>query len=133
MGSNRYIAPPGFPENQGLYDSRNEHDACGIGFVANIKGKKSHAIIEQGLQVLVNLTHRGAVGADPKAGDGAGILIQIPDEFYRQECAKLGFELPPAGDYGVGMVFLPRDAERRKACEDSIEQYTTTEGQIVLG
>ena len=133
MGLNRYIAPPGFPENQGLYDSRNEHDACGIGFVANIKGRKSHAIVEQGLQVLVNLTHRGAVGADPKSGDGAGILIQIPDTFYREECAKLGFDLPDAGDYGVGMIFLPQDPARRKACEDAIAMYTAEEGQSLLG
>ena len=86
-----HTAPKGFPKPQGLYDSRHEHDACGIGFIANIKNNKSHDIVKQGLQLLVNLTHRGAVGADPKAGDGAGILLQIPDRFYREECAKLGF------------------------------------------
>ena len=112
----------GFPERQGLYDPRNEHDACGIGFVANIKGRKSHEIVKQGLQVLVNLTHRGAVGADPKAGDGAGILIQIPDAFYREECAAIGFELPPAGDYGVGLVYLPRGKAARENCQSIIEK-----------
>ena len=123
----------GFPERQGLYDPRNEHDACGIGFVANIKGRKSHEIVKQGLQVLVNLTHRGAVGADPKAGDGAGILIQIPDAFYREECAALGFELPPAGDYGVGLVYLPRGEAARENCQSIIEKTVIDEGQTVLG
>ena len=124
---------PGFPERQGLYDPRNEHDACGIGFVANIKGRKSHEIIKQGLQVLVNLTHRGAVGADPKAGDGAGILIQIPDAFYREECAILGFKLPSQGEYGVGLVYLPRGKAAREKCQVIIEQTVITEGQTVLG
>ncbi|MCZ6763339.1 MAG: glutamate synthase subunit alpha, partial [Alphaproteobacteria bacterium] len=126
-------AARGFPVRQGLYDSRNEHDSCGVGFVANIKGRKSHAIIEQGLQVLVNLTHRGAVGADPKAGDGAGILIQIPDAFYRPECAAAGFELPAAGDYGVGMIFMPADARLRGDCEAVLEKIIGQEGQTVLG
>jgi glutamate synthase (NADPH/NADH) large chain len=96
------------PEPQGLYDPAHEHDACGVGFIAQIKAKKSHAIIEQGLQILKNLTHRGATGADPLAGDGAGILIQIPDQFFRQELACQGVTLPPLGEYGVGMVFLPQ-------------------------
>ena len=82
---------------QGLYDPRHEHDACGIGFVANIKGQKSHDIIVKGIQVLINLTHRGACGCDPETGDGAGVLIQIPHKFFARECAKLGFTLPPAG------------------------------------
>jgi glutamate synthase domain-containing protein 1 len=93
---------------QGLYDPSNEHDACGVGFVAHIKGNKSHSIVEQGLLILKNLDHRGAVGADPLMGDGAGILIQIPDQYYREEMAKQGVELPPPGEYGVGMVFLPK-------------------------
>ena len=93
-----------FPRKQGLYDPVNEHDACGVGFVADIKGRKSHKIVQQGLQILERLTHRGAVGADPKAGDGAGILLQIPDEFFR---SILDFELPVPGKYGVGVVFLP--------------------------
>src|SRR5256885_6019618 len=89
------------PESQGLYRPENEHDACGVGFVANIKGKKSHTIVEQGLSILKNLSHRGAVGWDPKLSDGAGILIQIPDRFYREEMASHGVKLPPAGPYGV--------------------------------
>lgn len=96
------------PEAQGLYDPQNEHDACGVGFVASIKGKKSHEIVKQGLKILENLDHRGAVGADPLMGDGAGILIQVPDAFYREEMAKQGVTLPPAGEYGVGMIFLPK-------------------------
>ena len=95
------------PPAQGLYNPANEHDACGVGFVCNIKNQKSHAIVRQGLELLVRLTHRGAVGADPKAGDGAGILVQIPDAFFR---AEVDFDLPPAGAYGVGMVFMPQDA-----------------------
>ncbi|MDD5034246.1 MAG: glutamate synthase large subunit [Methylococcaceae bacterium] len=121
------------PAKQGLYDPRNEHDACGVGFIAHIKGKKSHDIIQQGLELLRNLTHRGAVGADPLAGDGAGILIQIPDAFLRVECAKQGLELPPAGEYGVGMTFLPRIADQRKACEQIVEDFVKSEGQVVLG
>jgi glutamate synthase (NADPH/NADH) large chain len=117
---------------QGLYDPASEHDACGVGFVAHIKGKKSHAIIEQGLTVLRNLTHRGAVGWDPKLSDGAGVLIQIPDRFYREVMAKQGVKLPPAGQYGVGMVFLPRDPASRQACEYEIERAIKDEGQVVL-
>jgi glutamate synthase (NADPH/NADH) large chain len=120
-------------EPQGLYHPENEHDACGVGFVANIKGRKSHTIVEQGLTVLRNLTHRGAVGWDPKLSDGAGILIQIPDRFYREEMAKQGVKLPPAGQYGVGMVFLPRDPASRIACEYEIERAIKDEGQILLG
>ena len=97
---------PGLPQPQGLYHPSNEHDACGVGFVANIKGKKSHGIVQQGLQILRNLTHRGAVGADPLAGDGAGILIQIPDRLFREEMARQGVHLPPVGQYGVGMAQL---------------------------
>jgi glutamate synthase (NADPH) large chain len=118
---------------QGLYHPSNEHDACGVGFVAHIKGKKSHAIVEQGLSVLKNLSHRGAVGYDPKLSDGAGCLIQIPDRFYREEMAKQGTKLPPAGQYGVGMVFLPRDPASRLACEYEIERAIKDEGQILLG
>ncbi len=118
---------------QGLYDPSNEHDACGVGFVAHIKGKKSHTIVEQGLTVLKNLTHRGAVGWDPKLSDGAGLLIQIPDRFYREEMARQGVKLPPAGQYGVGMVFLPRDPASRIACEYEIERAIKDEGQVLLG
>src|ERR1700761_7373551 len=93
------------PEKQGLYDPRNEHDACGVGFVADIKGRKTHDIVRQGLQILVNLDHRGAVGADPLVGDGAGALIQIPDALFREWAETEGVKLPPEGDYGVGMCF----------------------------
>ena len=118
---------------QGLYDPSNEHDACGVGFIAHIKGQKSHSIVEQGLQILKNLDHRGAVGADPLMGDGAGILIQIPDQYYREEMAKLGVTLPPPGEYGVGMVFLPKENASRIACEQEIERAVHAEGQVVLG
>jgi glutamate synthase (NADPH) large chain len=118
---------------QGLYDPVNEHDACGVGFVAHIKGNQSHSIIEQGLLILKNLDHRGAVGADPLMGDGAGILIQIPDQYFRDEMAKQGVELPPPGEYGVGMVFLPKEHASRIACEQEIERAVRIEGQVVLG
>ncbi len=126
-------ARQGLPAQQGLYDPRHEHDACGVGFVAHIKGRQSHAMLRQGLQILENLTHRGAVGADPLAGDGAGILIQVPDAFLRQSCAALGVKLPAAGEYGVGMLFLPRGAVARAACEKVIAEKIVTEGQILLG
>ncbi|CAL63191.1 Glutamate synthase [NADPH] large chain (NADPH-GOGAT) [Herminiimonas arsenicoxydans] len=118
---------------QGLYDPANEHDACGVGFVAHIKGKKSHSIVEQGLLILKNIDHRGAVGADKLMGDGAGILIQIPDQYYREEMAKQGINLPPAGEYGVGMVFLPKEHASRIACEQELERSVLAEGQVVLG
>ena len=121
------------PTRQGLYDPANEHDACGVGFVANIKGAKSHAIVEQGLTILKNLTHRGAVGADPLAGDGAGILLQIPDRFFRDEMARQDVLLPPIGEYGVGMVFLPQEPASRLACEYEIERAIKDEGQVLLG
>jgi glutamate synthase (NADPH) large chain len=120
-------------EPQGLYHPANEHDACGVGFVAHIKGKKSHSIVEQGLTVLRNLTHRGAVGWDPKLSDGAGLLIQIPDKFLREVMAKQGLKLPPAGQYGLGIVFLPRDPASRFACEYEIERAIKDEGQVLLG
>jgi glutamate synthase (NADPH/NADH) large chain len=127
------LAHPYLPPAQGLYDPAHEHDSCGVGFVAHIKGKKSHAIVEQGLTVLKNLTHRGAVGWDPKLSDGAGCLIQIPDKFLREEMAKQRVKLPPAGQYGVGMVFLPRDPASRLACEYEIERAIKDEGQVLLG
>ncbi|MGA7595510.1 MAG: glutamate synthase large subunit [Gallionella sp.] len=121
------------PLQQGLYDPRQERDACGVGFVAHIKGKQSHDMISQGLQILENLTHRGAVGADPMAGDGAGILLQIPDQFLRDEMGWGKIRLPAAGDYGVGMLFLPRDTEARSACERIVAEKIVAEGQSVLG
>ena len=122
-----------FPPAEGLYDPRNEHDACGIGFVVDIKNRKSHQPIRQGLEILSNLSHRGAVGADPLAGDGAGILLQVPDGFLRAECAGLGIELPATGDYAVGMVFLPGDPHARAESEAALQRAITTEGQILLG
>ncbi len=123
----------GLPPAQGLYHPKNEHDACGVGFVAHIKGKKSHAIIQQGLKILENLDHRGAVGADKLMGDGAGILIQIPDTLYRDEFAQHGITLPPPGEYGVAMVFLPKETASRLACEQELERSVRAEGQVVLG
>jgi glutamate synthase (NADPH/NADH) large chain len=117
----------------GLYSASNEHDACGVGFVAHIKGQKAHAIVEQGLKILENLDHRGAVGADKLMGDGAGILIQIPDEFYRAEMAAQGVELPPPGEYGVGMIFLPKEHASRLACIQELERAVKAEGQVLLG
>ena len=122
-----------FPKKQGLYDPRNEHDACGVGFVAHIKGMQSHAIVRQGLQILENLTHRGAVGADPLAGDGAGILLQIPDTFLREESAALGIELPVPGHYAVGTIFLPQQNQTRAEIEALIEAITEQEDQLLLG
>ena len=121
------------PRAQGLYDPRHEHDACGVGFVAHIKGRKSHQIIAQGLSILRNLDHRGAVGADPLMGDGAGILIQLPDQLYREEMARQEVTLPPPGEYGVGMIFLPKEHASRRACEQELERTVRAEGQRVLG
>ncbi len=118
---------------EGLYDPRNDHDACGVGFVADIKNRKSHTIVQHGLTILANLTHRGAVGADPKAGDGAGLLMQVPDRFFREECGNAGVVLPEAGHYGVGMVFLPKDDSARKICCEAIETAVNNEGQTILG
>ena len=105
-----------------LYDPSMEHDACGVGFVAHSKGQKSHAIVTQALKILENLDHRGAVGADKLMGDGAGILIQMPDALYREDLAKQGVALPPPGEYGVGMIFLPKEHASRLACEQELER-----------
>ncbi|MBU1448074.1 MAG: glutamate synthase large subunit [Gammaproteobacteria bacterium] len=121
------------PARQGLYDPRNEHDACGVGFVAHIKGIASHDRVSEGLNILKNLTHRGAVGADPLAGDGAGIMIQIPHDFLSKAAAKNKIELPAQGEYGVGMLFLPRNKAARAACEKAIEAKIKAEGQVLLG
>ena len=120
-------------QNNGLYANHNEHDACGVGFVAHIKGTKTHEIVSGALKILENLDHRGAVGADKLMGDGAGILIQIPDGLYREEMAKQGVELPPPGEYGVGMIFLPKEHASRLACEQEMERAIKTEGQVLLG
>ena len=118
---------------RGLYLPAQEHDACGVGFVAHINGVKSHSIVTQGLQILENLNHRGAVGADKLMGDGAGILLQIPDEFYRAEMAGLGVQLPSPGEYGVGMIFLPKEHASRLACEQELERAIKAQGQVLLG
>src|SRR3954465_6323456 len=110
-------APPplaGPPPAQGLYDPAHEHDACGVGFVVNIKGVRSHAIVRQALAVLINLLHRGACGCEANTGDGAGILLQMPDKFPRKQCGRLGIPLPGPKDYGAGLVFLPRDVTQRE-------------------
>ena len=120
-------------QQTGLYDPSQEHDACGVGFVAHIKGAKTHAIVTQALKILENLDHRGAVGADKLMGDGAGILIQLPDALYRQEMAKQGVTLPAQGEYGVGMVFLPKEHASRMACEQELERAVKAEGQVLLG
>lgn len=121
------------PEQQGLYHPSNEHDACGVGFVAHIKGQKSHNIVKQGLQILANLTHRGATGYDPKLGDGAGMLIQLPDAFLRKEAAKLNINLPAVGEYACGNVFLPQSQNGREACEAIIARIIHEEAQVLLG
>ncbi|MEK7884145.1 glutamate synthase-related protein [Methyloversatilis sp. NSM2] len=123
----------GLPHTQGLYDPENERDACGVGFVANIKNRKSHDIIEQGLLILKNLDHRGATGYDPLLGDGAGILIQMPDALMRAEAAKIGITLPPAGDYACGTVFLPQSANGCAACESVVARIIHEEGLTFLG
>jgi glutamate synthase (ferredoxin) len=121
------------PHPQGLYHPRQEHDACGMGLVASIRGEKSHDIIRKGLEVLINLTHRGAAGCDPETGDGAGILIQVPHVFFARECGELGIQLPEAGDYGVAMCFLPVDKSSRLQCEGVFERIAQEEGLTVLG
>ena len=118
---------------KGLYRPEAEHDACGVGFVANIKGCVSHKVIEDALLILHNLDHRGAVGADPLFGDGAGIMIQIPDAFYREQMAEQGVTLPAPGEYGVGMIFMPRESASRQVCEQELERMVKKEGQVVLG
>jgi glutamate synthase (ferredoxin) len=122
--------PPGA---QGLYDPANEHDACGVGFVAHIKGRRSHEIVQQALRVLINLEHRGACGCEANTGDGAGILIQMPDRFLRKEAVRLGIDLPAERGYGAGLVFLPHDPAERAAIEQLFERIVLEEGQRVLG
>src|SRR5688572_32156843 len=129
-------APPpiaGPPRAQGLYDPAHEHDACGVGFVVNIKGARSHAIVRQALQVLINLLHRGACGCEANTGDGAGILLQMPDKFLRKECRRLGIPLPGPKDYGAGLVFLPRDIVQREKVQGLISTIVAEEGQRLLG
>jgi glutamate synthase (ferredoxin) len=124
---------PGLPPKQGLYDPRFEHDACGVGFVVNIKGDKSHQIVEQALTVLENLDHRGACGCEENTGDGAGILLQVPHAFFQDACEGLGIHLPEPGQYGVGVIFLPPEREERRRCERALEKIIADEGQRLLG
>jgi glutamate synthase (NADPH) large chain len=123
----------GRPGRQGMYDPANEHDACGVGFIANIKNEKSHAIVQKGVEILLRLTHRGAVGADPREGDGAGILTQLPHAFFAAEAESLGFALPEPGHYGVAMIFFPKEQGHRNTCKSVIEQTIAEEGNILLG
>src|ERR1039457_471416 len=125
--------PAGLPEKQGLYDPRYEHDACGVGFVANIKGVKSHEIVTQALTILDNLDHRGACGCEPNTGDGAGILLQIPDGFLRKVCVPLGITLPEPTRYGVGMIFSSPDQVIRESACRHFETIIAEQGQQVLG
>src|SRR5262245_41708818 len=118
---------------QGLYDPALEKDSCGVGFIADIKGRKSHKLIEDALAILCNLEHRGAVGADPRAGDGAGILVQIPHKFFAKEAARLGFALPKPGEYAVGELFMPRDPDWRQVIRDIYSQMIKREGMALLG
>ncbi len=127
------ITMNGLPTPQGLYDPRFEHDACGVGFICHMKGKASHAIVSDALQMLENMNHRGACGCEENSGDGAGILVKTPDAFLRGKCKELGYALPPAGDYGVGMVFLSQDAALRQATEREFEKVATTYGLRIIG
>src|SRR5664279_1822539 len=129
----RWSRLTGLPAKQGLYDPQFEHEACGVGFVANIKGRKSHAIIQQAMQALLNLNHRGACGCEANTGDGAGILIQVPHEFLKLAAREARFTLPAAREYGVGMVFVPRDAAQRAEHEKLFAAIAAEEGQPVLG
>ena len=123
----------GYPAPEGLYDPRNEHDACGVGMVAHIKGEKSHSIVSQALQILENIDHRGAVGADPLLGDGAGILLQIPDPIFRNWASENGKDLPDEGDYAVAMCFMPQDDEARAFVTEQMEKFVAKEGQRLVG
>jgi len=118
---------------RGLYQPTHEHDACGVGFVVDMKGRRSHDLVQQALQILLNLQHRGACGCEKNTGDGAGILIQMPDRFLRQEAHQLGVRLPAHGEYAVGMVFLPTDANDRRRCEGIFESVIRAEDQHLLG
>src|SRR6478672_1239248 len=127
------VRDPALPQAQGAYDPANERDACGVGFIADMHDRRTHAIVEQGLKILENLDHRGAVGADPKLGDGCGILTQIPHRFFKEETQSLGIALPEPGFYAIGQLFLPRDAETRAICEEIIAHAVAEEGLTFLG
>src|SRR5450432_4393160 len=120
------------PPAVGLYDPSQEKDSCGVGFIANIKGQKSHQIVADALSILCNLEHRGAVGADPRAGDGAGILVQIPHAFFERKAAEIGFQLPKPGDYAVGALFMPKEKAWRKVIQSIIADVAAKEGLTIL-
>src|SRR5471032_1030357 len=124
-------ADPGVPAARGLYDPALDKDSCGVGFIADIKGRKSHKIVEDALTILVNLEHRGAVGADPRAGDGAGILVQIPHAFFARKAAEIGFKLPEPGSYAVGALFMPREKAWRKVVLDIFAEQVLREGLVL--
>ena len=126
-------ADPGLPPAQGLYDPARDKDSCGVGFIADIKGRRSHKLIEDALAILCNLEHRGAVGADPRAGDGAGILVQTPHKFFAKKADRLGFSLPKPGEYAVGALFMPRDPDWRQVIRDIYSQMIKREGMTLLG
>src|SRR5260370_6219780 len=121
------------PAKQGLYDPWYEHDACGVGFIVDLKGCKSHHLVQKAIQILLNLEHRGACGCEKNTGDGAGIVLQTPHRFLALECDRLNIPLPDYGDYAVGLVFLPTDLEDRRHCEQLFEQFVAEEGQRLLG
>src|SRR5438309_7766172 len=121
------------PPAEGLYDLSLEKDSCGVGFIANIKGKKSHQIVSDALNILCNLEHRGAVGADPRAGDGAGILVQIPHAFFARKAAEIGFQLPAPGEYAIGALFMPRETAWRNVIKSIVAEQIKAEGLMLLG
>ncbi|MCK5458176.1 MAG: glutamate synthase subunit alpha, partial [Melioribacteraceae bacterium] len=127
------ISYKNIPPKQGLYEPSTEHDSCGVGFVADIKGNRSHQIVKDGIQVLENMEHRGATGFDAETGDGAGIMVQIPDQFLRDKCDKIDIELPDFGNYAVGLVFLPKLVEDKHRIEGMFERTVNEEGQKFLG
>src|SRR6188508_470233 len=129
----RNSADPGLPEARGLYDPALDKDSCGVGFIADIKGRKSHKIVQDGLQILCNLEHRGAVGADPRAGDGAGILVQIPHKFFARKTAEIGFALPAPGEYAIGYLFMPRDEAWREVIRKIYGEMIVRAGMELLG
>src|SRR5262249_41418443 len=129
----RVMSQIGFPPQQGLYDPRYEHDACGVGFLVDLKGRKSHDIVDKAVQTVRRLDHRGACGCEKNTGDGAGILLQMPHRFLAEQCDRLNVRLPDPGGYGVGMVFLPADPAERHQCAQLFEKIVREEGQTVVG
>ena len=122
-----------YPDKQGLYDPALEHDSCGVGFIVDMHNRSSHEIVQQGLQLIGNLEHRGALGADPKTGDGCGVMIQIPHEFFAQESPSFGIRLPDPGEYGIGTLFLPQNQDHRFHCGSVVESTIIDSGLELLG